>query len=86
MLFIYVFAITLFHNVLNLNVFLIFIYLFYREYKYIALISLGNILHHCRHSDEAAIVVRAAVDNAPDSAICHFTLGNIYAVSLVCYF
>lgn len=76
----YSFAITLFHNVLKLNVFLIFFFL-YRDYKYIALISLGNILHHCRHSDEAAIVVRAAVDNAPDSAICHFTLGNIYAVS-----
>lgn len=60
--------------------FIIFFFL-YRDYKYIALISLGNILHHCRHSDEAAIVVRAAVDNAPDSAICHFTLGNIYAVS-----
>lgn len=51
-----------------------------REFKYISLINLGNILHHSRHSEEAAIVVRAAVDNAPDIAISHFTLGNIYAV------
>ncbi|GFY68857.1 tetratricopeptide repeat protein 17 [Trichonephila inaurata madagascariensis] len=31
-------------------------------------------------SEEAAIVVHAAVDIAPNNAICHFTLGNIYAV------
>lgn len=80
MSFTYSFAIIVFHNVLSLYVLLIFFF-FYRDYKYIALISLGNILHHCRHSEDAAIVVRAAVDNAPDSAICHFTLGNIYAVS-----
>lgn len=51
-----------------------------------ALISLGNILHHARLSEEAAIVTHAAVDLAPDNAICHFTLGNIYAVSTVVNF
>ncbi|XP_035208344.1 tetratricopeptide repeat protein 17-like [Stegodyphus dumicola] len=51
-----------------------------REYKYVALLSLGNILHHTHLSEEAAIVVHAAVDIAPDIAVSHFTLGNIYAV------
>ncbi|XP_054710822.1 tetratricopeptide repeat protein 17-like [Uloborus diversus] len=51
-----------------------------REHKDIALISLGNILHHSQMSEEAAIVVHAAVDIAPENSICHFTLGNIYAV------
>lgn len=62
-----------------------------REHKDIALISLGNILHHSHLSEEAAIVVHAGVDIAPDNAICHFTLGNIYAVlsdynkSIICF-
>ncbi|XP_023223356.1 tetratricopeptide repeat protein 17-like [Centruroides sculpturatus] len=51
-----------------------------REHKDVALISLGNILHHAHQTEEAAIVVHAAIDIAPDNAICHFTLGNIYAV------
>ncbi|KAG0411227.1 hypothetical protein HPB47_011658 [Ixodes persulcatus] len=62
-----------------------------REHKDVALISLGNVLHRSHLSEEAAIVVHAAVDTAPDNAICHFTLGNIYAVladynkSVVCF-
>ncbi|XP_037277301.2 tetratricopeptide repeat protein 17 [Rhipicephalus microplus] len=62
-----------------------------REHKDVALISLGNVLHRAHLSEEAAIVVHAAVDTAPDNAICHFTLGNIYAVladynkSIVCF-
>ncbi|XP_064481070.1 tetratricopeptide repeat protein 17-like isoform X2 [Ornithodoros turicata] len=62
-----------------------------REHKDVALISLGNILHRSHLSEEAAIVVHAAVDTAPDNAICHFTLGNIYAVladynkSVICF-
>ncbi|OQR77537.1 tetratricopeptide repeat protein 17-like, partial [Tropilaelaps mercedesae] len=61
------------------------------EVKDVALISLANVLHRARMSDEAAIVVHAAIDIAPDNAICHFTLGNIYAVlaeynkSEICY-
>ncbi|XP_071035122.1 tetratricopeptide repeat protein 17 isoform X2 [Parasteatoda tepidariorum] len=51
-----------------------------REHKDVSLISLGNILHHAHLSEEAAIAVHAAVDIAPENAICHFTLGNIYAV------
>lgn len=62
-----------------------------REHKDVALISLGNVLHRAHLSEEAAIVVHAAVDTAPDNAICHFTLGNVYAVladynkSVVCF-
>ncbi|CAL1274123.1 unnamed protein product [Larinioides sclopetarius] len=51
-----------------------------REYKDVTLINMGNILHLSHMSEEAAIVVHAAVDIAPNNAICHFTLGNIYAV------
>lgn len=51
-----------------------------REFKDVTLINLGNILHLSHMSEEAAIVVHAAVDIAPNNAICHFTLGNIYAV------
>ncbi|GIX97906.1 tetratricopeptide repeat protein 17 [Caerostris darwini] len=51
-----------------------------REFKDISLINLGNILHLSHLPEEAAIVVHAAVDVAPTNAICHFTLGNIYAV------
>ena len=46
-----------------------------------ALISLANILHRARHSNEAAIVVQAALDVSKDLNVNHFTLGNIYAVS-----
>lgn len=46
---------------------------------------MGNILHLSHMSEEAAIVVHAAVDVAPNNAICHFTLGNIYAVSYIVF-
>lgn len=61
------------------------------SFKYVALISLANILHHSHLSEEAAIVAHAAVDFGSDIAMCHFTLGNIYAVladynkSVVCF-
>ncbi|XP_003741463.1 tetratricopeptide repeat protein 17 [Galendromus occidentalis] len=61
------------------------------EVKDVALISLANVLHRGHRSDEAAVVVHAAIDIAPDNPICHFTLGNIYAVlgeynkSVICY-
>ncbi|XP_022250210.1 tetratricopeptide repeat protein 17-like [Limulus polyphemus] len=51
-----------------------------REHKDIALISLGNVLHRAHFSEEAAVIVRAAIDIDPDNAISHYTLGNIYAV------
>ena len=51
-----------------------------RRHKDVALISLGNVLHHARYSNEAAIVVHAALDVSKELNVNHFTLGNIYAV------
>ncbi|ESO91575.1 hypothetical protein LOTGIDRAFT_163300 [Lottia gigantea] len=62
-----------------------------RENKDIALISLGNILHRARYSNEAAIVVHSALELSKELNVNHFTLGNIYAVlgeynkSIICY-
>jgi len=49
--------------------------------KDVALISLANVLHRGRYSNEAAIVVHAALDVSKELNVNHFTLGNIYAVS-----
>lgn len=46
-----------------------------------ALISLANILHRSHLSQEAAVVVHAALDVSRELNVNHFTLGNIYAVS-----
>ena len=51
--------------------------------KDVALISLANILHRAHYSNEAAIVVHAALDVSKELNVNHFTLGNIYAVSLL---
>lgn len=50
------------------------------HFSHIPLISLGNVLHRSKQSDEASIVIHSAIDVAPDSVIGHYTLGNIYAV------
>ena len=54
----------------------------YREQKDIALVSLSNILHHVHYSNEAAIVIHAAIDISRERSINYFTLGNIYAVMM----
>ena len=51
-----------------------------RLQKDVALISLANVLHRSRYSNEAAIVVHAALDVSKELNVNHFTLGNIYAV------
>ena len=51
------------------------------QYRHIPLVSLGNVLHRAKSSEEAAIVIHAAIDVAPDVPISHYTLGNIYAVT-----
>ena len=51
-----------------------------------ALISLANILHRGHYSNEAAIVVHAALDVSKELNVNHFTLGNIYAVSMAAIF
>lgn len=48
--------------------------------------SLGNILHRSKYSDEAAVVVEAALALSSSLNVHHFTLGNIYAVSVVAYY
>ena len=50
------------------------------QYRHIPLVSMGNVLHRAKSSEEAAIVIHAAIDVAPDVTISHYTLGNIYAV------
>jgi hypothetical protein len=50
------------------------------NYKHIPMVSLGNVLHRSKNSEEAAIVMHAAIDVMPDAPISHYTLGNIYAV------
>ena len=52
-----------------------------RMHKDVALVSLSNILHQVHYSDEAAIVIHAAIDISRELAVSYFTLGNIYAVS-----
>jgi len=51
-----------------------------RQQKDVALISLSNILHQVRYSNEAAIVVHTAVDISRELNVNYFMLGNIYAV------
>ena len=53
-----------------------------RLHKDVALISLANVLHRSRFSHEAAVVVHAALDVSKELNVNHFTLGNIYAVSI----
>jgi len=53
----------------------------YRQQKDVALVSLSNILHQVHYSNEAAIVIHAAVDVSRELTVNYFTLGNIYAVS-----
>eukprot|EP00106_Octopus_bimaculoides_P009784 XP_014777226.1 PREDICTED: tetratricopeptide repeat protein 17-like [Octopus bimaculoides] len=62
-----------------------------RMQKDVALISLANVLHRARYSNEAAIVVHAALDVSKELNVNHFTLGNIYEVlgeynkSVICF-
>ncbi|XP_070200043.1 tetratricopeptide repeat protein 17-like isoform X3 [Littorina saxatilis] len=62
-----------------------------RYQKDVALISLANILHRARYSNEAAILVHSALDLSRELNVNHFTLGNIYAVlgeynkSIICF-
>ncbi|KAK6190158.1 hypothetical protein SNE40_002084 [Patella caerulea] len=62
-----------------------------RFHKDVALISLGNILHRARYSNEAAVVVHSALEISKELNVNHFTLGNVYAVlgeynkSVICF-
>ncbi|XP_067009164.1 tetratricopeptide repeat protein 17 [Anabrus simplex] len=50
-----------------------------REYRDLALLTLGGVLHQARASSEAAVVLHAAVDHAPMEASNHLALGTVYA-------
>ncbi|KOB75773.1 Tetratricopeptide repeat protein 17 [Operophtera brumata] len=52
-----------------------------RQFKNIALLCLGSILHRSKHSDDATVVLGAAVDHDPGFPISHFALGGALAVS-----
>jgi len=51
-----------------------------RQQKDVALVSLSNILHQVRYSNEAVIVILAAIDISHKLNVNYFMLGNIYAV------
>ncbi|XP_014358133.2 tetratricopeptide repeat protein 17 [Papilio machaon] len=51
-----------------------------REYKDLALLGLGTILHVSKMTEDAVIVLNAAVDHNPNSYLNHFHLANAYAV------
>ncbi|XP_013140696.1 PREDICTED: tetratricopeptide repeat protein 17 isoform X3 [Papilio polytes] len=51
-----------------------------REFKDLALLGLGTILHVSKMTEDAVIVLNAAVDHNPNSYLNHFHLANAYAV------
>lgn len=54
----------------------------FRVHKDVALVNMANILHRAHFSADAAILAHAALDLTSDFLTSHYTLGNIYAVSL----
>ncbi|CAG4951444.1 unnamed protein product [Parnassius apollo] len=51
-----------------------------REYKDIALLSMGTIFHLSKMAEDALIVLNAAVDHNSNFYLSHFQLANTYAV------
>lgn len=51
-----------------------------REFKTIALVSMGNVLMHSHQQEDGIIVLHAAVDHTPEDPIAHYTLANSYAL------
>ncbi|CAH0389553.1 unnamed protein product [Bemisia tabaci] len=49
-----------------------------RRYKDISLLNLGSLLRYNEYLVEAAIVLHAALDHAPQKPLIHFTLANVY--------
>ncbi|KAK0083957.1 hypothetical protein PV326_006462 [Microctonus aethiopoides] len=62
-----------------------------REFRDIPLLTTGGILHAAKYSAEAAIVLHAAIDYAPNQSHQHLALGHVYAIlgdfnrSVACY-
>ncbi|CAH2063047.1 unnamed protein product, partial [Iphiclides podalirius] len=51
-----------------------------REYKDIALFTMGTILHLSKMTEDAVVILNAAVDHNPNFHLSQFQLGNAYAV------
>ncbi len=51
----------------------------------IALLNLANILHRSQHSTDALVPLLVATSIAPQVNVLHYSLGNVYAVSLCVY-
>ena len=66
----------------DFNVHILFNLYFYRRSMDIALLNLANVLHRSHHSEDALVPLQVAVTLAPDVNVLHYTLGNIYAVSI----
>lgn len=57
-----------------------FVFFYFREYKDIALYTTGTILHLSKMTEDAVIILNAAVDHNPNFYLSHFQLGNAYSV------
>lgn len=57
--------------------------LFFSDARGMALVSLGNILQRTGYLKNASVVVNASIHFLKDKRISWFTLGNIYAVSMI---
>lgn len=49
-----------------------------RKFRDIPLLTTGGVLHAANRSAEAAIVIRTAIEYAPNESSLHLALGNIY--------
>lgn len=56
-----------------------FFFCIYRHYRDLPLLTLGELLFQAHRPAEAAIVLHAAVDHAPNTPLSHLALGNVYA-------
>ena len=52
---------------------------FFRQYRDIPLLTTGGIFHAANQSVEASIVIHTAIEYAPNEALHHLELANIYA-------
>ncbi len=57
--------------------------LFFSNARGMALVSLANILHHTGYSKDASVAVDASLHFLNDKRLSWFTLGNIFAVSMI---
>lgn len=56
-------------------------FVFSREHKDRALMSLAAVLHHSKHNLDSVVLLHSAIDVNNEQSVYHFLLGNIYSVS-----